>query len=138
MAYEDKISQKKHQLKVISYDDDDRYHECKVIGTGFKIRVDLMVNGDFPDEFDPNDLVGTIVQVNYTHAFNWLAADVKIVGGFLMTDAETLTMARSIATETLAAKGIKIAMQSEIAIAYMAIKAERERVKGGGNDTYSQ
>lgn len=49
-----------------------------------------------------------------------------------MTDAETLTMARRIATETLAAKGIKIAMQSEIAIAFAAIKAERERVKGAG------
>lgn len=49
-----------------------------------------------------------------------------------MSDAETMAMARRIATETLAAKGIKIAMQSEIAIAFAAIKAERERVKGVG------
>lgn len=46
-----------------------------------------------------------------------------------MTDAETMAMARRITKEVLDAKGIKVAMQSEITIAYMAIKAERERVK---------
>jgi hypothetical protein len=46
-----------------------------------------------------------------------------------MTDAETMTMARRIAKEVLNANGIKVLMQSEITIAYMAIKAERERAK---------
>lgn len=46
-----------------------------------------------------------------------------------MTDEETMTMARRVAKDVLDAKGIKVAMQSEITIAYMAIKAERERVK---------
>ena len=46
-----------------------------------------------------------------------------------MTEAETMTMARRITKDVLDAKGIKVAMQSEIAIAYMAIKAERERMK---------
>lgn len=46
-----------------------------------------------------------------------------------MTDAETMTMARRIAKEVLNANGIKVVMQSEITIAYMAIKEERERVK---------
>ena len=46
-----------------------------------------------------------------------------------MTDAETMTMARRVTKQVLDSKGIKVAMQSEIAIAYMAIKAERERMK---------
>lgn len=44
-----------------------------------------------------------------------------------MTDSKTMTMARKVATDVLNAKGIKIVMRSEIAVAYHAILAERER-----------
>ena len=41
--------------------------------------VDLMVNGDFPEDFDPTELVGKTVEVERIHPYIAIAHNVKII-----------------------------------------------------------
>lgn len=76
--YMTKIADTPHKLDVISYDIFNMMHVCKF--NGLTILVDLLVNGDFDDEIDPEELIGKTVSVEYTHTNRFLAAGVKICG----------------------------------------------------------
>ncbi len=77
--YGDDIAPGQHDLVVKSYSETFGCHECTFDGGLRTVFVDLFVNGDLPENLEPNDLIGKTVQVNYTHGFIWLADGVRVI-----------------------------------------------------------
>jgi hypothetical protein len=65
------------RVKVISWSQVHDYHECQS-EDGKKHRIDLMVDGSFPDT-EPQDLVGKSVDFRYMYPYISIAHDVRIV-----------------------------------------------------------
>jgi len=65
------------KLQVITYDKHQNYHVC-LDKKGHKHRIDLMVDGGFPDSFDPKDLEGKEVEVHRLTPFIEIAHDVCV------------------------------------------------------------
>lgn len=67
--------------KVKSYDAAENYHNVEIedehLGTKL-IRIDLMVNGDFPVTEIPENLVGKVVEWNRDYPFISIAEGVSI------------------------------------------------------------
>ena len=65
-------------VEVKSYNHHWMAHDCRD-GNGAIRRIDLLVNGDFEKDMDPEDLVGKRVEINSVHPFIEIAHGVKIV-----------------------------------------------------------
>lgn len=78
LDYGNDIAPRPHTLVVKAYNTELRVHECS-FGCGRTVLVDLFVNGDFPEEVQPADLIGKIVKVGYTHGWVWLAHRARLV-----------------------------------------------------------
>ncbi len=66
-----------HILHVLTYNTEERFHLCRDYRGGMH-RVDLMVDGGFPDS-KPEDLVGKTVECESMHAYVAIAQGVRIV-----------------------------------------------------------
>jgi hypothetical protein len=64
------------EYTVIGYNEIERCHKCKINN---KIRlVDLMINGDFPEETNPESLIGKTIEAEWEHPYISIATNVKI------------------------------------------------------------
>lgn len=63
-------------IRVRSYNREESYHFCD-IGAFKGLRIDLMVNGDFPEGTSPEELVGKEFTCDYLHAHEFIAMHVK-------------------------------------------------------------
>lgn len=63
-------------LRVVGYNKQHQYHYCVDENKG-SCRVDLMVNGDFPQDTDPQSLVGNTYEIDYKFPIIELAIGVN-------------------------------------------------------------
>lgn len=56
----------RHYFEVVGYDKNMNCHVC-LDSDGQKHRIDLMVNGDFPQGTEPDSLLGKRVSCDYTY-----------------------------------------------------------------------
>ena len=67
------------KLKVLAYrPHPHQWHLCET-ESGEKIRVDLLINGDFPEETTDESLVGKVVSVDSIYGYEFIARGVKIL-----------------------------------------------------------
>lgn len=66
-------------LKVLSYNANERYHECQDIGQDKLRRIDLITSGCLPVNIDPESLVGKYIQTSYEHPYLEMAEGVVVL-----------------------------------------------------------
>lgn len=76
ISYDD-VANNSHKLKVLSYINDQLYHHCFHEETKTNVAIDLMVSGDFPDDFYPQSLVGKTIELDYSHACTYIGVGVR-------------------------------------------------------------
>ena len=64
------------KLRIISYDSQGDYHNCTT-EAGLRLRLDLMVDGYFPDNINPRHLVGMDIDVEHTFPYISIAMGVS-------------------------------------------------------------
>lgn len=77
-TYRDEISHKEHELSVLEYNSTMSYYVCRCKETTAVIAIDLLIDGDFSDVTNPNDLVGKTVVLDYAYPYAFIGSGVRI------------------------------------------------------------
>ncbi len=75
----EKMADDRHRLKVVSYNKDTGDHECLYGDTAMTVKVDLMTDGTMPKGMRPEELIGKLVDVDYTFPNAWIAMNPQLV-----------------------------------------------------------